>query len=258
MGEGESINMIIKNAKNTANVVQIQPWYQKKILSNWIICISLMYAWLIDTLISPIAWMIVLMFFMNQQDTFYFSVLMSQLSGFFIIVYLLRNLLIDSYTIFKKQMQYTIMQGVIWYLPATLTNAVVSYVVSLMTNQIRSNNQDAAIAMLQQAYFPMLLSSVLIAPIVEELIYRGIVFRHYRKYGFVVATFMSGVLFAIAHVVVSIFSGDVIDLLFLVPYFVSSCFMCFIYEKTKNLFGPIVLHMLNNLISFIILSLTYL
>ena len=55
------------------------------------------------------------------------------------------------------------------------------------------------------------------------------------------------------HFVVSIMTGDFSDLIFIVSYTIPGVVMCLLYEKTKNIFAPIILHLVNNLLAIIVM-----
>jgi hypothetical protein len=82
-----------------------------------------------------------------------------------------------------------------------------------------------------------------IAPICEELFFRGFLFGALRKRGLVVATLISGVAFGLAHVASS-------PIGFIVPLATLGIIMALLYEKTGSLYPPMVLHALNNSIAF--------
>jgi membrane protease YdiL (CAAX protease family) len=82
---------------------------------------------------------------------------------------------------------------------------------------------------------------IMVAPICEELFFRGIVFRVLRvKTGFWIAAGIDGVLFGLVHGVnvvlpVLIFLGVV---------------LCWVFERTGTLFATIAIHALNNTIAY--------
>jgi membrane protease YdiL (CAAX protease family) len=85
------------------------------------------------------------------------------------------------------------------------------------------------------------LSIIVFAPIFEELLFRGILFRAFRnKFSFVFSAVLSGIIFSLAHS--NYFS--------FLPIFTLGFVFAYIYEKTKNLKIPILLHSLHNLFAF--------
>lgn len=82
-----------------------------------------------------------------------------------------------------------------------------------------------------------------VAPIAEELFFRGFLFGALRKYGLVVAAGVTGVLFGLAHVLSS-------PIGFIVPLAFLGVLLCLLYERTGSLYPPIALHCINNSIAF--------
>lgn len=90
-----------------------------------------------------------------------------------------------------------------------------------------------------------IISSVIFAPIIEELIFRGVLFNRLKiRIGIIPAIILSSALFGIGHP----FGGMISAFLF------GMC-MCILYLKTDNIFVGMTVHFLNNLI-FVILELT--
>ena len=81
-----------------------------------------------------------------------------------------------------------------------------------------------------------LLVPILLAPVVEELLFRGYLFNKWGEtMGAKKSMILTSVIFAILHIE-GAFIGQ----------FIMGVLCCLVYMKTKNLFVPIVLHMLHN------------
>lgn len=95
-----------------------------------------------------------------------------------------------------------------------------------------------------QTVFHQLISTCIITPISEELFFRSGVYNSYRtKYTTGVAIILSSLLFAFSHM-----RADKI----LNTFFMGIC-LALVYEKYKNIWAPILLHMANNLCASIVL-----
>lgn len=88
------------------------------------------------------------------------------------------------------------------------------------------------------------ISSVLIAPIAEEMLFRGAALNAYAPFGKSTAVLMSGLLFALMHY--SFYS--------LSYAFCAGCVIAFFALRANSLLVAVGLHFLNNLIAFIILA----
>lgn len=100
--------------------------------------------------------------------------------------------------------------------------------------------QEAAETLYAPSFGMQVLYTVLLAPIVEELIFRGLVFKVVRKWlPFWVATSVSALLFGLYH-------GNLVQFVY-----ASVCGVLFAYlcETCKTLFAPVLSHMVMNLVS---------
>lgn len=85
----------------------------------------------------------------------------------------------------------------------------------------------------------ILFKTTLFAPIYEEVLYRGIIYNKLRKhFGVFLGILMSSILFSVGH----------LDWSSLLQFFVTGLILCYIYEKTKNLFYPIIFHSFGNVL----------
>jgi membrane protease YdiL (CAAX protease family) len=83
-----------------------------------------------------------------------------------------------------------------------------------------------------------------VAPVAEELLFRGFVFPALRNWkGTVPAVVLTGLLFGLLHVLSS-------PAYTLVPLSLFGALLCLVYLKTKSLYPCIALHSINNCIAF--------
>lgn len=93
----------------------------------------------------------------------------------------------------------------------------------------------------------MFLMTVIFAPILEELIIRGIILEGFlRNYSPGLSIFLSSLIFGILHFNLVQFTGA----------FILGLFIGWVYYQTRNLILPILIHFLNNLLSYILLYFT--
>lgn len=87
---------------------------------------------------------------------------------------------------------------------------------------------------------PLFLGAVLIAPVAEELLFRGLLIRLFRPFGDASAILLSALLFALAH-------GS----LFQMPYaFVAGLFLAFAATASGGILYPLLFHVFYNLLTF--------
>lgn len=90
---------------------------------------------------------------------------------------------------------------------------------------------------------PVGLALIVVAPITEEILFRGFLFKGLRKkLSFVPAAFISGALFALAHYQINV--G--------IDVFIMSIGLAWLYENTGSIWAPILMHMLKNALAFVL------
>src|SRR5512147_14054 len=78
---------------------------------------------------------------------------------------------------------------------------------------------------------------VVMAPIVEEIFFRGFLFQGFRqRYGWIAAGLLSSAIFAVAH----------LDLVALIPTFILGCVLAYVYHRSNSVWPGVVLHFLVN------------
>lgn len=113
-----------------------------------------------------------------------------------------------------------------------------------------ANVNDQAIAAMSKDYFTLTaIGLVLLVPVVEETLYRGIVFRWIYEKSTLLGYLLSTIVFASIHVIsyLGAFSPQVLLLCFL-QYIPAGLCLAWTYVKADNIFAPILVHMAINLI----------
>lgn len=108
-----------------------------------------------------------------------------------------------------------------------------------------SVNQEQNIELLKKMPLYELISAILLAPILEELVFRrGLknAFKNNYLYAYTV-----GLIFGFIHITTSLSSP--IMILLIIPYSAMGVAFGFAYKKTNNIFSTITIHMLHNAIS---------
>ena len=111
-------------------------------------------------------------------------------------------------------------------------------------------NQEAVIKEISSTYRVMIVVTVILAPIVEEPLFRGVLFGVIRQKNRALAYIISVVLFCVFHLwayIVFDFSWD--NLLYLAQYVPASIALAWCYERSGTIWTPIILHAVHNLLS---------
>ena len=93
--------------------------------------------------------------------------------------------------------------------------------------------------------------AIVIAPIGEELFFRGVLFRSLRdRHGFWVGAMGSAVGFALIHYI----PGSAVDAaLLMIVMFFTGLALCFLYERRGTIVAPLAAHMMFNVIGILLI-----
>lgn len=149
-------------------------------------------------------------------------------------------LLINDYKKYKKQINtkinyfYLIILGVILSL---MYNVFAYYLNFALKTSLFDNNSNVAVT---------LLSTGILGPIIEELIFRGIIYNELKsKYSNMKSILITTIFFAIIHI-------NIIQILYAL---IIGFILIFVYEKYNNIKAPIILHMASNITTTLFLPL---
>ena len=117
-------------------------------------------------------------------------------------------------------------------------------------NDYFNPNQDAVEAILGYQLVPMAICSVLLVPVTEEVLVRGMVFapicRKWPWLAYIASTLLFAGMHTLAYVGEMTFIQGLTNFLLYIP---AGLVMGWMYQKTRNIWGPIILHMLINLVA---------
>lgn len=118
-----------------------------------------------------------------------------------------------------------------------------------------SENQSTIVEMLKGPLgVPIIISTILIAPFLEELIFRKCIFYFFRTFNPVVAFSVSSISFTLMHMLSTTNVNVGIWFLMCVPYLLDTLLLCFSYYfGRKNVYASWFGHMLNNLLAVILI-----
>lgn len=149
-------------------------------------------------------------------------------------------LLINDYKKYEKQTNtkinyfYLIILGVILSL---IYNVFAYYLNFALKTSLFDNNSNVAVT---------LLSTGILGPIIEELIFRGIIYNELKsKYSNMKSILITTIFFAIIHI-------NIIQILYAL---IIGFILIFVYEKYNNIKAPIILHMASNITTTLFLPL---
>lgn len=148
-------------------------------------------------------------------------------------------------------------------LGAMLLGGLVNYALSLavspvlllvLDGAVDNPNNAALLEIAQQDLGMIKAASVFLAPLVEETLFRGVVFGSLRPRRRLLAYALSTGLFSLLHVWQYILvSADASLLVYALQYIPSGVALAYCYERSGSIWPPIFLHMLLNTVAFTVL-----
>lgn len=149
----------------------------------------------------------------------------------------------NSITLQKSlSLKQVITWGIIGVFAAIIMQQLAQFIEVYLFQQTIASQNSAEIFAIINKYPLFLLTTVLFGPIMEEFVFRKVIFGFFFDLtGAVGAAVISSLLFAFVHM----------DGHFLV-YSTMGLVFCFLYTKTKNIATPIIAHVLMNTIAVIL------
>lgn len=164
----------------------------------------------------------------------------------------LRNYLVEDFIKIKNNR----VKSIVLIIAFALAFTALALVIDLLFKKIAgdSNNQTTIIEIMKtSAVVPMIIATVIFAPIVEEFVYRKIIFEALKDYSLIPCYVASIICFALPHMLSPAASVG-IWFLQLIPYMILGGMLCFVFHINNfNVYASIAAHMLNNLVAVIML-----
>lgn len=132
-------------------------------------------------------------------------------------------------------------------------NLAAAAVLTAFGGALENPNNEAIIEMADVEFGKISAIAIFLAPIVEELMFRGGIFGFMRRYSRAAAYISSMLLFSLYHVW-GYALGNPMYWIYIVQYLPVSYLLCRCYERSNTLWASIFLHMLINGISIRALS----
>lgn len=178
--------------------------------------------------------------------------------GFLLIFIFMHHYMKEMFYDLCENKMNTVIAVTNGYLFYYVLSYVISAVIYAIAGETINPNNDAVIKEYLANKNIMLAVAAIIAPIVEEFLFRGVIFGTIRKSSRLTAYIVSVLMFAIYHLwqyFIYDFSPDLfIDLLNYVP---GGIVLAWTYERGRNLWASVILHMLINFVALSI-SVTFL
>ena len=199
--------------------------------------------------ILPLALPLVMMLLFPQLDSaqvnfIYFTM------NFAAVTVIFRKYLIQSFRDATRVPFATLRYALLGYLGSMLLSGLVDSAIVSVYPEFMNVNDNSIGAMVQQNYTLMAIGAVILAPITEELLFRGLIFRGLYDRSPAVAHILTMVLFSLIHVSGYVGMYDIKLLFFcFLQYLPAAYCLNFAYRYSGNIIAPILMHMATNLVA---------
>ena len=151
----------------------------------------------------------------------------------------------------KKSVTKTVIIILLMYILKTILTIVSSIPLEIFFPEYESVNSNSIVEAIQMFPAPIVLLALgILGPIVEEIVFRGILVGKFKEYiPSTICVIVSSILFMFIHIHVL----SIQELLYCLSYFVGGMLYSILYLKTKNLTIPMILHIINNFFSLLLL-----
>lgn len=168
--------------------------------------------------------------------------LMASLVLVIIIIIIYRKYLKEKIIDYKNHIEEYFDFGIKYWFMGIIGMAACNFLISTLSPVHEANNEALVQEMLKNAPLLTFISASLIAPFVEEMLFRknfGDIFKNKK-----IMVLASGLFFGLLHVIFSINSWW--DLLYVFPYGILGGAFAYILYKKDNIFIPITFHIIHN------------
>ena len=170
--------------------------------------------------------------------------------NFAVMVWLCRKFLTQSLKFALKLPFPVIWYGILGYLGSKALGELLGILTLLIYPNFSNVNDATVISMLREDSQLIIWGTVFLVPVVEELFFRGLIFRNLASRNHVAAYLVSMALFSLIHVAGYIGAYSPLHLLLcFLQYLPASFCLCWCYCQTGTIITPIFMHALTNAMS---------
>ncbi|NLC97109.1 MAG: CPBP family intramembrane metalloprotease [Erysipelotrichaceae bacterium] len=175
-----------------------------------------------------------------------------QLFSLIIVLIISKNIFKSDLINFKNKMPFIIFDAFRYYVIIYFFNIVFNILLSFIGSS--AENQQALEQLISNTPYSYIFMAIIVAPILEEFIFRGTIFRNIYKKNKYLAYIISTLLFGLLHVMSSILSGNWINAISIISYLNIGYFFAKFYDKHKSIYASVLLHFINNTTAVILLE----
>lgn len=168
------------------------------------------------------------------------------LLGIYILIY--RKTLITDLKKYKNNFKYYIEESLKYWAIGFGIMVISNLFITVILNKGIAGNEQEVRNYIDNFPLYMIFSTVIFAPITEELTFRKSIKDAISNKWFYILT--SGLIFGMLHIISYI--NNWTDLIFLIPYSSLGIAFAFLYHKTDNIYCSITMHAMHNLLAVIV------
>ena len=171
--------------------------------------------------------------------------------GYVVLSFTMANFLRTDFDVFWDNFRVSIQAigvNIIWYY---IAQYAVSLLLASVLPTIENPNTEAVTEAAISSGRTMMFVAAVLAPIVEEILFRGVVFGTIARKNKAVAYIVSTVLFSAYHLWIYVYLGADLLLmaLYAVEYIPGSVMFAKTYDESGTIWAPILMHMLMNYVA---------
>ncbi|MEG0276464.1 MAG: type II CAAX endopeptidase family protein [Coprobacillus sp.] len=171
-----------------------------------------------------------------------------------IVWFIMKDFLKEQFKDFSKNMKDNLIYGCLVGVGLIYAGSFIGGILTMLFGGTDSSQNQAMIEVITKTSpVVMVITTVLLAPILEEFVFRGILFGWAYEINPKFAHIISAFVFAMLHIILALLSGNIAEWVQIFSYFLMSIVLSYLYEKTNNIAVPILTHMINNLITMLII-----
>ena len=162
-----------------------------------------------------------------------------------VFIFIYRRKIVPDFTDFKKNYKTYLKENYKYWLYGLLVMLISNLIISSFAGM--PSNEEANRELLSKYPIYMTISILFIGPITEELLTRAPLKDTFKNKNIYII--LSGLIFGSLHLISSLESHNLIEILYIIPYGALGCSLAKIYANSNNIWTNISFHAIHNFIS---------
>lgn len=174
--------------------------------------------------------------------------------NFAVVVFVLRAYLLDQLQLVQQLTGKIVLTAVVGFVAYWVLNFLASGLILALDPEFSSVNDNAVAQLVSENFGLMFFGTVILVPVTEESLFRGVVFRGIYDRSPVAAWCLSTLLFALVHILGYIGAYPPVRLLLcFVQYIPAGICLAGAYRLSGSILSPILIHAAVNFVGMMVL-----